>query len=424
MAVTNPYNPSIERLFTPLRIGKTVLKHRIVHSPLTRLRSPSGVPTDAVVDYYAARATEGGLLIGEGVHISVQSGNYFNCPGVYTPEQLRAWRKVTSAVHAKGGVIYAQLWHVGRLTSQSYLGGELSAIKPLSSTSQQLEGGTNPFNPKFEPIALENPKQMDDEDMGNTREDFVHAAKLCIEAGFDGIEVHAAGGYLIDQFWNDNINTRTDEYGGSIENRTRFPLQIIDDCIAAIGPDRVAIRISPFGTYSGAQDSDPVSHWCYILRQLVPRKLAFIEVVEPRNDIYNGTDDKTRRLVEAAKRRGVVEEQALEDELSLKPFRRALLGSGIPLFSTGGWNHKSDYSHIGEESDRGVEAVSIGRWFISNPDLVERFKTGKPLSLYDRATFYTPGPEGYVDYESWQEAVQNGRDLQGYEGEVEEILAA
>jgi 2,4-dienoyl-CoA reductase-like NADH-dependent reductase (Old Yellow Enzyme family) len=304
---------------------------------------------------------------------------------------------VTDAVHAKGGVIYAQLWHVGRCTVKENLGGR----QPWSSVAVKLEGGANMFNPSGKLIPYEDPHQMTEEDMKVTLEDYAHAAKGAVEqGGFDGVQIHGANGYLIDQFLCDNINNRTDKYGGaSVENRARFPLQIVDAVVAAIGADRVGIRFSPFGTFQGAGDSDPVKTWTYVLENIrAKHQLSFIEIVEPKSDFVTGGDSKIQRMRERAELKGISADKYMDEEVTMKPFRRTLLGSGIPLISNGGWDASSDYSHVGDKSENGVDAICIGRLFISNPDLPERLRTGKELTKYNRKTFYTPGKVGYTDY--------------------------
>ncbi|KAL7276769.1 hypothetical protein RUND412_000234 [Rhizina undulata] len=373
------------KLFSPLQLGALALKHRVVLAPLTRNRSPEHIPGEYVLDYYKQRTSDGGLLITEATNISVMAGNSTNTPGIFTPEHVRAWKIVTDAVHAKGGLIICQLWHSGRTTTSDVLGGR----NPVGPSATLLEGRKEP------------PRALTIEEIKDTVSDFVHAAKLSIEAGFDGVEIHGANGYLIDQFICDNINTRTDQYGGSAENRARFPIEVADAVAAAIGPERTGYRLSPFNNYQGTDTSDIIGHYGRVVSELDKRGLAFVHLVEPRPDIMDSEDAKVQHLREQARAKGIPEDK-IADFLSLKAFRELL--KNTPLISNGNFNDKNSFAPV-ENGE--IDAVAYGRYFISNPDLPERLRKGLPLAPYDRNTFYTYGPEGYIDYPTYEEQQAN-----------------
>ncbi|KAF8534110.1 hypothetical protein BDD12DRAFT_919051 [Trichophaea hybrida] len=354
------------KLFSPLKLGSITLKHRVIMAPLTRVRSPEHIPNENVVEYYRQRASEGG-------------GNYPGAPGVFTPEQRRAWKKVTDAVHEKGGFMYAQLWHVGRAAHPSSLGGR----QPLAPSAGKISTGMAYFTPKG-PQPYVEAREMTLSDIADTISDYVHAAKLCIEAGFDGIEIHNANGYLLDQFLCDNINHRTDSYGGSVENRARLTLEVTDAVAAAIGADRVGIRFSPFGFFQGTQTSDILGQYGYVMEQLDSRGLAYIHVIEPRQDLQASEDKKIQRLRDVAKSRGVSE----EDLLSIRPFREVV--KNTPLLTNGGFN-TTNVAPVVEKGE--ADGIVYGRYFISNPDLPERLAKGLELTPYNRDTFYSAGNE-------------------------------
>ncbi|KAL7276763.1 hypothetical protein RUND412_000228 [Rhizina undulata] len=380
---------SDSKLFTPLQLGAMTLKHRVVLAPLTRNRSPEHIPGEIVVEHYRQRASDGGLLISEAAHISVMGGNYRGVPGIFTPEQVRAWKKVTDAVHSKGGLIVAQLWHVGRTTHPDLLGGRT----PVSSSASLLVGGKVEFGPDGH-LNTVTPRPLTIEEIKDTVSDYVHAAKCAIEAGFDGVEVHGANGYLIDQFFCDNINFRTDQYGGSVENRARFALEVVDAVVAAIGAERTGARLTPFGFWQGTNTSDIIGQFSYVVSEYEKRSLAFVHLVEPRNDLATTDDVKLTRLKAQAKAKGIPEDEVL----TLKGFRRLL--KNTPLIINGSYDDKNVFAAV----DNGeAEAIAYGRYFISNPDLPERLRKGYPLAKYDRSTFFAPGPEGYIDYPTYEE---------------------
>ncbi|KAI5820454.1 hypothetical protein BZA77DRAFT_78595 [Pyronema omphalodes] len=378
------------KLFTPLKLGSITLKHRVIMAPLTRVRSPEHIPDENVLEYYKQRASDGGLIISEASHISVMGGNYHGAPGVFTPEQKRAWKKITDAVHAKGGYIYCQLWHIGRAAHPDCLGGR----KPLAPSAGKIENGAVFFTAKG-PQPYTEAAEMTLEDIKDTIEDYVHAAKLCIEAGFDGVEIHNANGYLLDQFICDNINKRTDQYGGSVENRARLTLEVTDAVCAAIGADKVGIRFSPFGFFQDTQTSDIIGHYGYAMQELDKRGLAYIHLIEPRQDLMGTEEAKVARLRQLAKERG----QSEENLLSIRPFRDIV--KNTVLLTNGCFNSENAVPTL--EKDE-ADGIVYGRYFISNPDLPARLANGYELTPYNRDTFYSSGNEGYTDYPEYSKS--------------------
>ncbi|KAH8821337.1 NADH-flavin oxidoreductase/NADH oxidase [Xylogone sp. PMI_703] len=376
--------PSTSKLFTPLKIGDMMLSHRVIMGPLTRARSPAGIPTPLVAEMYAQRATPGGLIISEGVLPSVMGGNMFNVPGIYTPEQVRAWRVVTDAVHAKGGYIFCQLWHVGRFAVSMMMGGR----QPISSSATNI-GSINILTPKG-PMPHETSREMTLKDIAETIEDHVHAAKCAIEAGFDGVELSSANGYLFDQFINSQVNLRTDHYGGCNENRCRLTLETLDAMAAAIGPSRVAVRLSPWGTVWVPLNYDPISLFTYLTSEVDKRGLAYVCMTQPQADLLLDESTKWDNL-----RKAVAEGRinVTLDRINLRPFEDAL--KNTPRLASGNYDGQNCF----EEVEKGeLDAITFGRWFISNPDLVERIRSGKKLAGWDQKTWYSTGPEGYTDY--------------------------
>jgi N-ethylmaleimide reductase len=363
-------------LFTPVALGAIQLKHRVVMAPLTRSRSiqPNSIPGDLMLEYYTQRASDGGLIIGEATNISVTSRGWLGAPGLYSDEQVQGWRKIVSAVHAKGGKMMAQLWHTGRSSHVSLTGGEApvsASVNPsywqnadhLTSTTS---GWVNPSPHR----ALTIPE------IAAIVEDYRKAADRAKQAGFDGVELHAANGYLMDQFLQDNSNHRTDEYGGSIENRSRFLLEVAHALTSVWPSDRVAVRIGPGGTWNDMADSNPDPLFSYVAEQLNPFGLAYLHVVEPR-----------------VKGNIVIHE-------GQAPIASERLGKFFkgPILAAGGFEPDS----AEEAVEKGIAAaVTFGRHFVSNPDLPKRIQEGLPLAKYDRDTFYTFDARGYTDYPAY-----------------------
>ncbi|KAJ3675330.1 hypothetical protein LUZ60_004372 [Juncus effusus] len=354
-------------LITPYNMGPFHLSHRVVLAPLTRQRSYNTIPQPHAILYYSQRASKGGLLIAEATGISDTSLGYKNTPGIWTKEQVEAWKPIVNAVHEKGGVFFCQLWHVGRVSNYELQPNRQS---PISSTDKPV--GHTTTNGEFNTSGCSVPRRLATEEIPSIVNDFRIAAKNCIEAGFDGVEIHGAHGYLIDQFLRDGINDRTDKYGGSLENRCRFALEVIQAVSQEIGPDRVGIRLSPYTNYMDAVDSDPDTLSLYLVNQLNKFNILYCHMVEPR-------------MVTVADR--------VETQKNLFQIRKTFNGTFIVV---GGYNR--------EEGNKAIESgyadlVAYGRIFLANPDFPKRIKLNAPLNKYDRSTFYTPDPVvGYTDY--------------------------
>ncbi|KEF58588.1 uncharacterized protein A1O9_06514 [Exophiala aquamarina CBS 119918] len=387
---TNGEAPS--KIWQPLQIGRLQLAHRVVMSPLTRARSPAGLPTALSSEYYCQRVTQGGLIISEGIHPSLMGGNYHGVPSMYSPEHIRAWKKITDAVHARGGYMFCQIWHTGRVAVSACLGGR----QPLGPSSVKLDW-TQLFTPVGR-VPCEEPREMTMEDIKDTIADHVHSAKCAIEAGFDGVEIQGANGYLLEQFLSPGVNnSRKDAYGGSpIENRARLTLEILDAVTSAIRADRVGIRLSPYNYFQIPESHpDPVTDFTWLLKKIDGFGLAYVTVMQPRTEMMGSAAARLASTYEIARARGVPEDQ-LEYVVSIRPFRKAL--KKTPMLSSGGF----DATNWVEPLERGdLDGVVFGRQFISNPDLVERLRNGWDLAPWNMKTFYTPGPEGYVDYPVW-----------------------
>jgi len=361
----------MSNLFEKTSFGSIELANRIVMAPLTRMRSsqPGNVPNALMATYYAQRAS-GGLIISEASQISQQGQGYPGTPGCYSPEQAEGWKLITNAVHQAGGKIVLQLWHVGRISHCSHQpGGAL----PVAPSAIKPEGGT--FSADWQPVAFEAPRALETPEISGLIEDFRKAAINAKDAGFDGVEVHGANGYLLDQFLQDGSNQRTDQYGGSIENRARLLLEVVDAASSVWGSDRVGVRLSPYGTFNDMRDSDPVALFTYVLGQLSQRKIAYAHLIEPRSSGAGGGD-------------AVVENMPDTAEL----FRSAFQGA---LLSAGGYNAETAKKVVAEGL---ADAVAFGRFFISNPDLPRKLREGIPFAPYDRTTFYGGGEKGYTDY--------------------------
>ncbi|KAI8344281.1 hypothetical protein BC941DRAFT_408218 [Chlamydoabsidia padenii] len=358
---------TVPTLLSPIKIGENTLEHRVVLAPLTRLRNTEeGIIQDHVVEYYTQRATKGGLLLTEATLISPSAGGYKYAPGIYTDEQVEGWRKVTDAVHAKGAVIYNQLWHIGRATHSSCLPNNQL---PVAASAIAIKG-KNLFGDDFEV-----PHALTVDEIKDLVQDFANAAQNALKAGFDGIEVHCGNGYLVDTFINTSSNNRTDEYGGSIENRARFALEILDALVDAIGANKVALRFSPWSGFQDMEDDTPVETWSYITRQIQTNHpdLAYLHFVESREGGHSDVE--------------------LQEHESLDPFRTIWQG---PFITSGGFLDPKKAMERCDMSPNNL--VSFGRLFIANPDLVDRIRNNWPLNKYHRPTFYTQGLEGYTDY--------------------------
>ncbi|WP_459614934.1 alkene reductase [Bordetella sp. 2513F-2] len=363
-------------LFDPLTVGALALPNRIVMAPLTRNRSPRAVPQPITATYYAQRATAG-LLITEATAISHQGQGYADVPGLYAPEQITGWKRVTEAVHAAGGRVVVQLWHVGRISHTSLQpdGGAPvapSAIRAKAKTYLVNPDGTGSFAETSEPRALAL------EELPGIVQDYRKAARAAIEAGFDGVELHAANGYLIDQFLRSGSNQRTDAYGGTIENRARLLGEVLDAIVAEIGADRTGIRISPVTPANDAQDDSPQPLFTHVVQKLAAHDLAYVHVIE-------GATGGPRDYQQGP---------APFDYAALKAAYHEAGGKGAWMVNNG-----YDGAMAAEAVASGrADLVAFGKPFISNPDLVRRLREHAPLNPADQATFYGGGEHGYTDY--------------------------
>jgi N-ethylmaleimide reductase len=361
-------------LFSPLQIGPYQLGHRLVLAPLTRMRAakPSLAPRPLNAEYYAQRATPGGLLIAEASPVSATAFGSPGVPGIYTEAQIAGWRKVVDAVHAKGGIIFLQLWHVGRVSHSSFQpGGALPVAPSAIAISQELKTGTA----DGKPTTYETPRALDTAEIPGIIDAFRQAAKNALAAGFDGVEVHGANGYLLEQFLQSRSNRRTDRYGGSIGNRARLLLEVTQAVAAVWGANRVGVRLSPYGIANDSGEPEPMPLYTHVVEQLNPLGLAYLHFIEPRS---------------SGAGRAEVNWQNVPSAMVL--FRPIWKGR---LIAAGGFTGKmADDAIVQGHAD----AVAFGRIFISNPDLPRRLQRGHPLTPYDRKTFYGGEAAGYTDY--------------------------
>ncbi|KAL9330396.1 hypothetical protein ACSQ67_000006 [Phaseolus vulgaris] len=354
-------------LLTPYKMGNFNLSHRIVLAPLSRSRSYNFVPQPHAVLYYSQRATKGGFLIGEASGVSITAQGYPNTPGIWTREQVEAWKPIVSAVHEKGAIFFCQLWHAGRVSNCEY---QPDGEAPISSTDKRLRKDI--ANNKATADRYATPRRVRTDEVPNLVNDFVIAAKNAIEAGFDGVEIHGANGYLLDQFLKDEVNDRDDEYGGSLENRCRFPLLVVKAVADEIGADKVGIRLSPFADYNDCGDSEPQALGRYMAESLNEMDILYIHLIEPRM---------------------VTQFQKFDTNWSLTPMREAFKGTFIVA---GGYDRSEGNQAI---STAAADLVAYGRLFLANPDLPTRFEVDAELNQPDATTFYTHHPVlGYTDY--------------------------
>ena len=369
----------LSHLLAPLRVGDLELSHRVVLAPLTRMRStqPGDVPNVLNATYYAQRASKGGLLITEATQISLLGKGYPAAPGIHSQEQIEGWKFATSAVHAKGGFVFLQLWHVGRVSHSSL---HPEAGLPVAPSAIAPQNGSKAMTAGFQQVPFETPRALGLEEIPSVVAEYRQAAQNAKSAGFDGVEIHSANGYLLDQFLEDGSNQRTDRYGGSIENRTRLLLEVVDAVIEVWSKDRVGVRLSPFGTFLDMGDSDPIGLFSYVLQQLSNRGIAYVHMVEPR--VGNaGADEPIDR----------------DAPRTAETFRNAFKGV---LISAGGYNAETAEQAI---ANHVADAVAFGRLFLANPDLPKRFERKSVLNAYDRTTFYGGTEKGYTDYPAIQE---------------------
>jgi N-ethylmaleimide reductase len=359
---------SVNTLFSPLRVGPLTLAHRIVMAPLTRLRSkvPGDIPVRLMAEYYGQRASEGGLIISEGATVSIGGRGYLGAPGVYNAEQVTGWRRVTEAIHAKGGYIFLQLWHVGRVSHVDMTNFEM----PVAPSVVPFEGIVVTHDGFVQPSPH---RALAIEEIPRLVEEFRDAAWNARAADFDGVEIHGANGYLLDQFLQDGTNKRTDSYGGPIENRARLLFEVLDATAEVWGEGRVGVRLSPNSTYNSMFDSNPEATFGYVADQFNRYALAYLHVIEPRV-------------------KGIETIHEGQPPIASAFLRKIYKGN---ILAAGGFDPASAEAII-ERGD--ADMVAFGRYFISNPDLPRRIQLGLPLNLYDRETFYNNDARGYTDY--------------------------
>lgn len=371
--MTSQSNSSGSDLFEPVQLGAYKLANRIVMAPLTRSRADDeGVPGALQAAHYAQRASAG-LIISEATNISPQAKGYIKTPGIWNDTQVNGWKLTTSAVHAKGGRIFLQLWHVGRISHRDLQpDGQL----PVAPSAIRAEG-VQAYTPGgFKP--LETPRALEPGEIPGLIEDYARAAQLAKDAGFDGVEIHSANGYLLQQFLSDKTNQRTDRYGGSIENRTRLVAEVTEAVTRVWSPDKVGIRLAPLTKFGDIGDSNPEPLYLSLIEQLNRFRLAYIHVVE--GDTGG--------------------ERELPGGFDLQKLRRAFKGSFIG-------NNGYDLELAKQVRASGAaDLVAFGRPFISNPDLVERLRLGAPLNAWDQNTFYAGGEKGYNDYPALPQAAE------------------
>jgi N-ethylmaleimide reductase len=361
MSDTNPQHPT---LLTPFKLGPATLSNRLVMAPMTRSRAGEGnAVTPVTVTYYEQRASAG-LLITEGTQVSEQGVGYPSTPGIHTEAQAAAWRKVTDAVHAKGGRIFAQLWHVGRISHPSMQPGGALPVAPSAVAPAGQLYTSNGMQ------AFETPRALAIEEIPGVVEQFAEGARRALEAGFDGVELHGANGYLIDQFLRDGSNHRTDAYGGPIENRARFLIEVTEAVAKVWGADRVGVRLSPTGAFNDMKDSDPAATFGYAAEALDRLGIVYLHAA-----MLHGALDPANPNHAIAR-------------LLREKFRGALMING-------GFDRESGNAVLAAGL---ADLVSYGVLFLANPDLPERFAEGAPLNAPDQATFYSGGERGYIDY--------------------------
>ena len=358
-------------LFQPAQIGAIEVANRVVMAPLTRSRAdePAGdVPGSPMnIEYYRQRSGAG-LIISEGTQVAPDGKGYLATPGIYSDAQVEGWKPITRAVHEAGSKIVAQIWHVGRVTHPELTGG----AQPIAPSAVQPKGQAYTRSGKLE---LPEPRALSEADIAEVVQAFRRGAANAMRAGFDGVEIHGANGYLVDQFLRDGANKRTDRYGGSVENRARFALEVVDAVVAEIGAGRVGIRLSPVTPSNDLSDSNPQPVFAYLVEQLNQRGIAFIHFIEGATG-------------------GARDVPGFDFAWARKTFKGTYIANN-------GYTREMALEAVASGA---ADAVAFGRLFIANPDLVQRFKRNAPLNVPNPQTFYAPGPEGYIDYPALDKA--------------------
>ena len=365
-------------IFEPIQVGRMHLANRVVMAPLTRNRAPGAVPTPLMVTYYTQRADPqngAGLIVSEATAISHQGQGYSDVPGIWSAEQVAAWKKVTDSVHTAGGKIVMQLWHVGRISHVDLQPEGKAPVAPSAIRANTQTVLIHDGVPAFVDTSI--PRALTLEELPGIVEDYRIAARHAIAAGFDGVEVHGANGYLLDQFLRSGSNIRTDVYGGSIENRARLLLEVMQAVAQEIGSDRVGLRLSPVTPANDAQELQPQPLFNYVVAQLAPLNLAFIHIIE-------GATGGARDYVQG--------DQPFDYAALLSAYRKQ---GGKAAWMV---NNGLDMALATQALAQGADLVAFGRPFIANPDLTRRLREGATLNKPDRATLYGGGAKGYTDY--------------------------
>ncbi len=362
-------------LFSPLQVGAYRLAHRVAMAPLTRMRAErsSFVPRPLNAEYYGQRATPGGLLIAEATPVMVTGRGNPGVPGIYSQAQIDGWRSVVDAVHAKGGLIFLQLWHVGRVSHSSF---QPDGAMPVAPSAVPITGnGMLAMTSDGKMVPYETPRALETSEVEDVIEAFRQAAVNAKAAGFDGVEVHGANGYLLEQFLQSHTNLRTDRYGGGIENRARLLLEITQAVIGVWGADRVGVRLSPYGMANGSGEAEPMPLYTHVVKALDELGLAYLHFIEPRSSGAGRAEVNWQNVPSAM--------------VLFRPLWRGV------LMTAGGFTGETAEAAIAQGH---ADVIAFGRIFISNPDLPRRLQQGFPLTPYNRATFYGGEEAGYTDY--------------------------
>jgi N-ethylmaleimide reductase len=374
--IKSPFGGNMLKLFTEGQLGALSLSHRIVMAPLTRMRAgASAIPNELMVEYYDQRASKGGFIVAEATAISPWGVGYHGAPGIFEAEHVEGWKRVVNAVHDKGARIFLQLFHAGRQSHTDNLPGSGAPLAPSA-----IDAGARSHTPGgWKPTSV--PRVLETTEIAGIVDEYRRAAELAKDAGFDGVEIHAANGYLPDQFLQTGANERVDMYGGSVENRARFLLEVTFAVVSVWGAKRVGVRVSPSGTFGGMSDNNPSETFEYVAEQLNRFDLAYMHIIEPRV---------------------VGSETVIDSEPIATQHLRSIFKG--PIIAAGGFSPDSARAIV--ESGM-ADFVAFGRFFVSNPDLPERVRKGQPLNRYDRETFYAGKERGYTDYPTFDKALSN-----------------